>query len=94
MEKLIITAALTGAEVSRADNPNLPVTPDEIAHAAYECFRAGASIVHLHVRTSAGAPTQDSAVFKEVIGRIQEKCDLIIQVSTGGAVGMSVDERL
>ncbi|MBS3942740.1 MAG: 3-keto-5-aminohexanoate cleavage protein [Dethiobacter sp.] len=94
MEKLMITVALTGAEVSLADNPNLPVTPEEIARAAYECYQAGASIVHLHVRTPDGAPTQDSAVFKEAIGRIQEKCDIVIQVSTGGAVGMSVDERL
>ena len=94
MEKLIITAALTGAEVTRADNPNLPVTPAEIAQAAYDCCQAGASIAHIHVRDAGGAPTQDGAVFKETIERIQEKCNIIIQVSTGGAVGMSADERL
>ncbi|HOL16706.1 MAG TPA: 3-keto-5-aminohexanoate cleavage protein [Bacillota bacterium] len=94
MEKLIITAALTGAEVTRADNPNLPITPAEIAQAAYECYEAGASIVHLHVRHADGTPTQDGAVYKETIERIKEKCDIIIQVSTGGAVGMSAEERL
>ncbi len=94
MEKLIITAALTGAEVTRADNPNLPITPAEIAEAAYECYEAGASIVHLHVRHADGTPTQDGAVYKETIERIKEKCDIIIQVSTGGAVGMSAEERL
>jgi 3-keto-5-aminohexanoate cleavage enzyme len=94
MEKLMITAALTGAEVTRADNPNLPVTPAEIARAAYDCFLAGAAIAHIHVRAADGAPTQDSEVFKETMARIKEKCDIIIQVSTGGAVGMSARERL
>ena len=50
MEKLIITACLTGAEVTRKQQPNLPLTPDEIAEAAYECYKAGASIVHVHAR--------------------------------------------
>lgn len=94
MEKLIITAALSGAEVTRADNPNLPLTPGEIAEAAYECFLAGASIVHIHVRAADGTPTQDGAVFQETIGLIQEKCNIIVQVSTGGAVGMTAQERL
>ncbi len=94
MEKLMITAALSGAEVTRADNPNLPVTPAEIARAAYDCFLAGAAIVHIHVRAADGTPTQDGEVFKETIALIKEKCNLVIQVSTGGAVGMSARERL
>ena len=59
MEKLIITAALTGAEVTRAQQPNLPLTPEEIANEAYACYEAGASIVHIHARDEAGNPTQD-----------------------------------
>ena len=94
MDKLIITAALTGAEVTREHNPNLPVTPAEIAAAAYECYQAGASIAHLHVRSASGEPTQSAEVFKETIDLIKEKCDMIIQVSTGGAIGMSAEERL
>ncbi len=94
MDKLIITAALTGAEVTREHNPNLPITPAEIAEAAYDCYRFGAAIVHLHVRNDDQTPTQSADVYRETIDLIKEKCDLIIQVSTGGAVGMSADERL
>ena len=94
MDKLIITAALTGAEVIREQNPNLPVTPVEIAEAAYRCYEAGASIVHVHVRNEDETPTQSAAVFSETIGLIKEKCNIIIQVSTGGAVGMTAEERL
>ena len=93
MEKLIITAALTGAEVTRQDNPNLPVTPAEIAQAACDCCRAGASIAHIHVRRDDGTPTQDAALFNEVIELIRKECDIIIQLSTGGAVGMEPLER-
>ncbi len=94
MDKLIITAALVGAEVTKADNPNLPVTPQEIADAAYECWQAGASIAHLHVRDEHGNPTQSKEVFAEAIRLIKERCDIIIQVSTGGAVWMTVEERM
>ena len=59
MEKLIITAALTGGEVTRKQQPNLPLTPDEIAEAAYECYLNGVSIVHVHARDTNGDPTQD-----------------------------------
>ena len=94
MERLIITAALTGAETTRRDNPNLPLTPEEIALAARECREAGAAVVHLHVREKDGSPTQDAAVFRHTIELIKSECDLIIQVSTGGAVGMSPATRL
>ncbi len=94
MEKLIITVALTGAETTREDNPNLPVTAREIGEAVYECYRAGASLVHLHVRGEDGTPTQDAAVFKAALDEIRERCDIIIQVSTGGAVWMSAEERI
>ncbi len=94
MHKLIITAALVGAEVTRLDHPRLPITPQEIAQAAYEAYQAGASIIHLHVRKPDGTPTQDREVFRETITRIRERCDAIIQVSTGGAVGMTPEERL
>ncbi len=94
MEKLIITAALTGAEVTKSDNPALPVTPEEIAISAIECWEAGASIVHLHARDVDGSPTQDADLYNKAIKLIRKECDLIIQVSTGGAVGMTAQERV
>lgn len=94
MEKLIITAALTGAEVTRENQPNLPLTPDEIAEAAYQCYLAGASIVHVHARDEEGKPTQSYDVYKEIKEKIEAKCNIIFQPSTGGAVWHVPEERL
>jgi 3-keto-5-aminohexanoate cleavage enzyme len=94
MQKLIITAALTGAEVTRAQQPALPITPDEIAIAADECARAGASIVHVHARNPDGSPTQDKETYRQIIAAVRARCNVIVQVSTGGAVGMTPKERL
>lgn len=94
MEKLIITAALTGAEVTKEKQPYLPVTPDEIAEAAYECYKSGASIVHVHAREKDGNPTQSYEVYKEIKEKIEAKCNIIFQPSTGGAVWHSPEERL
>ncbi|ABW20128.1 3-keto-5-aminohexanoate cleavage enzyme [Alkaliphilus oremlandii] len=94
MDKLIITAALTGAEVTRENQPNLPLTPDEIAEAAYQCYLAGASIVHVHARDAEGNPTQSYDVYKEIKEKIEAKCNIIFQPSTGGAVWHGPEERL
>ncbi len=94
MYKAIVTCAVTGAETTKKDNPNLPVSPVEIADAAHEAFLAGASILHLHVRDKNGLPTQDMKVFKETIDLVRKKCDIVIEVTTGGAVGMPLEERL
>jgi 3-keto-5-aminohexanoate cleavage enzyme len=94
VDKLIITAALTGAEVTKAQQPNLPTTPDEIANAAYECYLAGASIVHVHARDEKGDPTQSYEVYKEIKEKIEAKCNIIVQPSTGGATWHTPDERL
>ena len=94
MDQLIITAALTGAEVTREQQPALPLTPDEIAAATEACVEAGASIVHLHARRPDGTPTQDPVVYRQIIAAIRARCDVIVQVSTGGAVGMTPAERL
>ncbi|WP_129409963.1 3-keto-5-aminohexanoate cleavage protein [Marinitoga lauensis] len=93
MEKLIITVALTGAEVTREQQPNLPITPDEIAEAAYECYLAGASIAHVHARDSEGNPTQSYDVYKEIKEKIEAKCNMIFQPSTGGAVYHTFEQR-
>lgn len=91
--ELIITAAIVGAEVTRDKTPHVPITPKEIADEAARCVDAGASIVHLHVRTDDGAPTQAAERFAETIDAIREKADCVIQTSTGGAIGMTLDER-
>lgn len=93
MQKLIVTAAMVGAEVTRDQQPALPITPDEIAEAAYACYQAGASICHLHVRNDDGSSTQDAKRYRQTIAAIRSRCNIIIQVSTGGAVGMSTPER-
>lgn len=95
MDKLIITAAICGAEVTKEQNPNVPYTVEEIVREAKSAVDAGAAIVHLHVRRDDGTPTQDKARFKECIDAIYKECpDVIIIPSTGGAVGMTAEERL
>jgi 3-keto-5-aminohexanoate cleavage enzyme len=95
MQKLIITAAICGAEVTKEHNPAVPYTVEEIAREAKSAHDAGAAIIHLHVREDDGTPTQSKARFEECMKAIKEVCpDVIVQPSTGGAVGMTNDERL
>ncbi len=95
MNKLIITCAISGAEVTKKDNPFVPYTIEETVREAYEAYLAGAAIIHLHVRHDDGTPTQSKTRYQAVIDQIKAKCpDVIIQPSTGGAVGMTRDERL
>ena len=94
MDKLMITVAPVGAEATRRDNPNLPLTPEEIAEEAVRCEAKGASIIHLHVRDSNGHPTQDKETFRQVIGQVKKRSNLIIQTSTGGASWMTGAERM
>ncbi|MBZ2174948.1 3-keto-5-aminohexanoate cleavage protein [Schnuerera sp. xch1] len=95
MDKLIITAAICGAEVTKEQNPNVPYTIEEIGREAESAYKAGASIIHLHVRYDDGTPTQNKERFRECIDEIKKRCpDVIIQPSTGGAVGMTDKERL
>ena len=95
MDKLIITAAICGAEVTKAQNPAVPYTVGEIVREAKSAADAGAAIVHLHVRRDDGTPTQDRERFRECIEAIKKELpDVILIPSTGGAVGMSAEERL
>jgi len=95
MEKLIISACISGAEVTKEQNPAVPYTVEEIAREAKSAYDAGASVIHLHVRWDDGTPTQDKGRFQECMDAIYELCpDVIIQPSTGGAVGMTDLERL
>ncbi|WP_044186624.1 3-keto-5-aminohexanoate cleavage protein [Hyalangium minutum] len=90
---MVITAAMVGAETTREQTPHLPITAEEIAEDAVKCREAGAAMVHLHVRTPDGKPSQDAELFRAAIRAIRKRTDILIQTSTGGAVGMSVDER-
>jgi 3-keto-5-aminohexanoate cleavage enzyme len=84
-DKLIITAALTGSRPTKEMNPAVPYSPQEIARSAVECHRAGAAIVHIHVRDpGTGAPAHDLALFQEVVDRIRSQCDLLINLTTSG----------
>lgn len=91
--EIVLTAAIVGAEVTRAQTPHLPLTPREVADEAARCREAGAAVIHLHVRNDDGSNTQAKERFAEVMEAIRAKTDCIIQVTTGGAVGMSIEER-
>lgn len=93
MDKLIITCAITGAETTKDQNPALPTTPDEQAEAAFECWKAGASVIHLHVRDDQARPSQSVDRFRETIDKIRKRCPVIVQISTGGAVGEKIENR-
>lgn len=94
MDPLIITVAAVGAELSREQQPNLPVTPDDLARDARECRAAGASIYHLHVRDESARPTMDVETFHRAHAAITEATDLIVQFTTGGAVGDDYEARI
>lgn len=93
MEKVILTVAPTGNVPTRELNAYVPLTPDEIAEDILRCYNAGAAIAHIHARTEDEQPTPDPAVFKTIIQKVREKCDIIIQLSTGARGGKTAAER-
>ena len=95
MEKLIITAAICGAEVTKAQNPGVPYTIEEMVCEAKSAYEAGAAVIHVHVRKDDGTPTQDRERFRAVMDAIRKELpDVIMIPSTGGATGMKPEERL
>lgn len=95
MEPVIITAALTGAQQGKDANPALPEQPAEIIDAAVECAAAGAAIVHVHARDRDGRPTADPDVFRLIVDGIRARCDVVLNLTTGGAVaGLALAERI
>jgi uncharacterized protein (DUF849 family) len=90
----LITVAPTGAESAKADVPALPCTLDELVTTARQCELAGAAVIHLHVRDDEAQPTLDIARVKAAVDAVRETTDLVVQVSTGGAVTDSYDARL
>lgn len=94
-EKVIITCAITGAIHTPTMSPALPVTPDEIAREAVDAAKAGASILHLHARNpETGEPTPDPDVYMQFLPRISEATDAVVNITTGGGLTMTVQDRL
>lgn len=93
--KVIITCAVTGSIHTPSMSPYLPITPEEIADQAVAAAQAGAAMLHLHARDPAtGKPDQDPKLFAQFLPRIKERSDAIINITTGGGLGMTLDERL
>jgi uncharacterized protein (DUF849 family) len=93
--KVVITCAVTGSIHTPTMTPYLPITPDEIAQAAIGAAEAGAAIIHLHARDPKdGRPTPDPEVFMQFLPRIKQNCDAVLNITTGGGAGMTLQERL
>ncbi len=97
MDRVIITAAITGSRITRQTAPHIPITPEEIAQSAIECWEAGASIVHIHVRDpQTGLGTQELDLFRQVVEKLRKETDLILSLTTSGIPGrnLPIEERL
>lgn len=97
MEKLIITVGITGSRITRDETPHIPITPEEIAQSGIEAWKAGASVLHIHVRdprTQLGS--QDPAIYREVVDRIRSRTDAVLCLTTSGIPGrnLPIEERL
>jgi 3-keto-5-aminohexanoate cleavage enzyme len=90
---VVLTVAVTGADVFRENNPNIPYTTAEIADSSIEAAGAGATVVHLHVREDDGTPSGRPELFQDVMDRIRAGSDLLTMVSTGGSNTMTIEER-
>jgi uncharacterized protein (DUF849 family) len=95
MKKTIVTAAITGGVHTPSMSPHLPITPTEIADEAVRAWKAGASVAHVHVRDpETGRPSADLGLYAEVLGRIQDRSDMIVCITTGGGLGQTVEQRV
>jgi 3-keto-5-aminohexanoate cleavage enzyme len=97
MDKLIITVGITGSRITRQQTPYIPISPQEIAQSGIEAWKAGASVLHIHVRDpKTGLGTQDYSIFKEVVDRIRGETDAILCLTTSGIPGRNLqfEERL
>jgi uncharacterized protein (DUF849 family) len=95
VRKVIITCAVTGSVHTPSMTPYLPITPDDIARESIEAAEAGAAIIHLHARDPKdGRPTPDPDVFLQFLPRIKQTTDAVVNITTGGSLGMSIEDRL
>jgi len=94
MGDTIITVAPTGAWPTKEHNPAIPLTPREIAEDVFECWQAGAAVAHLHMRDNEGKGTMDKGRFIETVGRIRERCDVVLNLTTSGDLNATDETRM
>ena len=97
MDKTIITVATTGAWPTKKNNPNVPMTPEEISEDVYACWKAGAAMAHLHMRDDEGKGTMDKTRFAKTVELLRTNhpdCDIILNMTTSGALTANDDERM
>ena len=92
-KKVIISAAITGAIHTPSMSPYFPASPEQIAQQAIDASKAGAAVVHIHARRADGMPVGDFETFRQILTAIKEETDAVIGITTGGANGMSTEER-
>jgi len=95
MNKRIITAAITGSIHTPSMSPHLPITPDQIADEAVRAYEAGAAVAHIHARNpETGQPSADVNLYREIAAKIKSRCNIILCITTGGGLGMTVEQRV
>ncbi|WP_258360982.1 3-keto-5-aminohexanoate cleavage protein [Moorella sulfitireducens] len=94
MDKVILTVAPTGAWPTKKDTPYVPLTPEEIADEVYACYKAGASVAHIHVRDDEGKPCMHYDKFEKTVKLIRERCDIVLNLTTSGGLGFTDEERM
>jgi uncharacterized protein (DUF849 family) len=94
MEKVILTVATTGAWPTKADTPYVPLQPEEIADEVYACYQAGASMAHIHVRDDQDKASMNFEKFAQTVKLIRERCDIVLNLTTSGGLGLSDEERM
>jgi 3-keto-5-aminohexanoate cleavage enzyme len=92
--KVILTVATTGAWPMKTDTPYVPLQPEEIADEVYACHQAGASVAHIHVRDDEGKASMDFNKFKMTVKLIRERCDIVLNLTTSGGLGLPDEERM
>ena len=92
--KVILTVAPTGAWPSKQDTPYVPLQPKEIAEEVYACYKAGASVAHIHVRNDEDKASMNFEKFEETVKLIRERCDIVINLTTSGGIGLEDDVRM
>jgi uncharacterized protein (DUF849 family) len=94
-DKVIITAAITGSIHTPTMSPHLPITPQQIADEAVKAYQAGAAVCHIHARNpETGRPSPDLDLFNEILTSIKSRCNMVVCITTGGGIGMSVEQRV
>lgn len=92
--KVIVTVACTGAWPQKSDSPYVPITPEEEADEVYRCWQAGASVAHIHVRDDEGKASMDYDKFEKTVKLIRERCDIVLNLTTSGGLGLSDEVRM